>query len=214
MRRAQGFVRAVSIVPGPIGTFRKSALQAVGYYSTDTFAEDCDLTLKLLLGGWRIHYEPGAVARTEAPEQLMTLTKQRYRWTRGVLQAIWKHSGRMVRPRGAPATAVFMLWYMAFEALLWPIMTTVSIALVLLMGVDPAVRAAGVYFWLQLLLIDAAAGLYCIGVENGPLVDLLLVPVERLVFQTILELGKFMATVEQVMGVGMTWGKLERKGLK
>ena len=88
------------IVPGPIGVFRKKALAGVGYYDHDTFAEDCDLTLKLLLDGWKVTYEPKAISHTEAPEDLISLIKQRYRWTRGILQALRKYRFRMLSPRG------------------------------------------------------------------------------------------------------------------
>ncbi|HEV8235365.1 MAG TPA: glycosyltransferase family 2 protein, partial [Gemmatimonadaceae bacterium] len=47
-RRAQGFLRVVNIIPGPMGVFRRDALLRAGGYDTDTFAEDADLTLKLL----------------------------------------------------------------------------------------------------------------------------------------------------------------------
>lgn len=50
-RRAQGFLRVVNIIPGPIGVFRRDVLRRVGGYDTDTFAEDADLTLKILANG-------------------------------------------------------------------------------------------------------------------------------------------------------------------
>ena len=40
--------------------------------------------------GWKIHYEPKAVAYTEAPEELLDIIEQRYRWSRGILQALRK----------------------------------------------------------------------------------------------------------------------------
>ncbi|MDQ4079667.1 MAG: glycosyltransferase family 2 protein, partial [Gemmatimonadota bacterium] len=86
-RRAQGFLRVVNIIPGPIGVFRRDVLRQVGGYDTDTFAEDADVTIKILGAGWQIVYEDGAVAWTEAPESVHELLKQRYRWTRGILQA-------------------------------------------------------------------------------------------------------------------------------
>ena len=105
VRAAQGFFRLVNIIPGPIGIFRKSALEQVGGYDHDTFAEDCDLTLKLLLDGWQVNYEPGAIAYTEAPEKMLDLLKQRYRWTRGILQAISKHKRRLWSIRAAASAS-------------------------------------------------------------------------------------------------------------
>ncbi|MEO8399655.1 MAG: glycosyltransferase family 2 protein, partial [Ignavibacteriaceae bacterium] len=74
-RSAQSFVRLVNIIPGPIGLFRKRAIQEAGYYSSDTFAEDADLTLKILADGWKIYYEPKSISYTEAPEKLQQLLK-------------------------------------------------------------------------------------------------------------------------------------------
>jgi cellulose synthase/poly-beta-1,6-N-acetylglucosamine synthase-like glycosyltransferase len=91
-RKAQSFMRVVNIIPGPLGMFRKSVLQQVGGYDPDTFAEDCDLTLKILMRGWHIAYEPTAIAWVETPSRLLDLLKQRYRWTRGILQATRKQN--------------------------------------------------------------------------------------------------------------------------
>src|ERR1035438_10923080 len=63
-----------------------------------TFAEDADLTLKILAGGWKIYYEPNSVSYTEAPVKLQQLMKQRYSWTRGILQSIRKHKKLMLNP--------------------------------------------------------------------------------------------------------------------
>jgi cellulose synthase/poly-beta-1,6-N-acetylglucosamine synthase-like glycosyltransferase len=112
VRAAQGFFRLERL--RPIGLFRVSAMRAVGGYDHDTFAEDCDLTLKLLAEGWQIHYEPESIAYTEAPEKLLDLLKQRYRWTRGILQAIRKHREFLRRPAKDPAMA-FTLAYMVYE---------------------------------------------------------------------------------------------------
>ena len=97
-RRAQGFIAAVNIVPGPVGVFRREALSDVGGYDTDTFAEDADLTLKLISSGWKIVYEDQAIAWTQAPERWLDLIQQRYRWTRGILQAIRKRKWLLIKP--------------------------------------------------------------------------------------------------------------------
>ena len=75
VRNGQAFFKAVNIIPGPIGMFRKSAVESVGYYKDDTFAEDCDLTLRLIEKGYKIDYEIDAISYTEAPESLLDLLK-------------------------------------------------------------------------------------------------------------------------------------------
>ena len=210
-RRAQGFLRVVNIIPGPIGIFRRDVLQQVGGYDTDTFAEDADLTLKIVTAGWHIVYEERAVAWTEAPEHFLDLIKQRYRWTRGILQALRKRASWRVA-RASDMTVVLSLAMMAFEAVVWP---TISV----LGGVTFAVAVLGVgvtqgilYWWMLLTLLDVAAALYSVGMEGE---ELRLVPYAvayRLFFITMVDVAKLLASVEEVFGVQMGWGKLARAG--
>ena len=120
-RSAQSYVKLVNIIPGPIGLFRKQAIIDAGYYSSETFAEDADLTLKILARGWKIYYEPKSISFTEAPEKLQQLLKQRYRWTRGIIQSIRKHKNLMLNPT-LNFGDTFVLWAMFYEALIWPTM--------------------------------------------------------------------------------------------
>src|SRR5262249_8373946 len=88
----------VSVVPGAIGAWRMSAVRASGGYHTDTVAEDADLTMSLLENGWRVVNEDRALAFTEAPTTANGLMRQRFRWSFGILQSVWKH-GAAIRKR-------------------------------------------------------------------------------------------------------------------
>jgi cellulose synthase/poly-beta-1,6-N-acetylglucosamine synthase-like glycosyltransferase len=210
-RRAQGFLRVVNIVPGPIGIFRRDVLQRVGGYETDTFAEDADVTLKIVTAGWHIVYEDRAIAWTEAPENYLDLVKQRYRWTRGVLQALRKRATWSFLKRG-DAAARLSLALMFFEAVLWPVANVLG-------GVTFAVAALGVgatigvlYWWVLLAMVDVAAALYSLSMEGE---DLQLLPYAiayRLFFVTMVDVAKLFATVEELARVPMSWGKLARVG--
>ncbi len=92
------------VVPGPIGLFRREALDRVeaeneplqtslspevrGPFSPLTFAEDFHLSLSMLALGYRIEYEPHAIAYTKAPSTMTGLMNQRYRWNRGTMQVV------------------------------------------------------------------------------------------------------------------------------
>ena len=96
-RRALNTLGAVSVVPGAIGAWRTSAVREVGAYQTDTVAEDADLTMALLRRGYRVEYEDRALAYTEAPVNASGLMRQRFRWSFGILQAVYKHRGVFAR---------------------------------------------------------------------------------------------------------------------
>jgi cellulose synthase/poly-beta-1,6-N-acetylglucosamine synthase-like glycosyltransferase/peptidoglycan/xylan/chitin deacetylase (PgdA/CDA1 family)/spore germination protein YaaH len=90
-RRALNTLGAVSVVPGAIGAWRVSAVRQVHAFHTDTVAEDADLTMALLRAGHRVEYEDRALAYTEAPVNANGLMRQRFRWSFGILQAVYKH---------------------------------------------------------------------------------------------------------------------------
>ncbi|MCU1296796.1 MAG: polysaccharide deacetylase, partial [Acidobacteriaceae bacterium] len=96
-RRALNTLGAVSVVPGAIGAWRTSAVREAGGYHTDTVAEDADLTMALLRRGYRVEYEDIALAYTEAPINANGLMRQRFRWSFGILQAVWKHRAVFAR---------------------------------------------------------------------------------------------------------------------
>ncbi len=211
VRAAQGFFRLVNIIPGPIGIFRKTALEGVGGYDHDTFAEDCDLTLKLLAQRWQVKYEPGSIAYTEAPEELLDLLKQRYRWTRGILQAISKHKRKLVDPR-AGIGITFTLWYMIFEGIMWPVMNVFAHVLFVFVAVRYGAALPLVLWFAQLTVLDLAAALYCVAIEEE---EISLVPyavLYRAFFALTVDISKLFATVEELFKLKMDWGKLDRIG--
>ncbi|MFB3906959.1 MAG: glycosyltransferase [Candidatus Eisenbacteria bacterium] len=209
-RRAQAFFRSVAIIPGPFGMFRRRVLREAGGYSEDTYAEDADLTLKILERGWRVRYEPNAIAFTEAPEGMRDLFQQRYRWSRGLLQAVKKR----VRPaiRCDNALLSLSILHLLFEGLLWPLVNLM--AQVWLLYMASAYQSGGLLllWWLQLTVLDLVAGLFCVVAEEE---DLRLVPYAipyRLFFTLCLDVCRVGALVEETLSVEMGWGKLERRG--
>ena len=210
-RRAQGYLRVVNIIPGPIGIFRRDVLMSVGGYDTDTFAEDADVTLKILTSGWHIAYEERAVAFTEAPETFLQLIKQRYRWTRGILQALRKRSGSLTSQSGEPAVRI-SLAMMLFEAVIWPVVSVVGNLLFAILALTGGATVGIFYWWVLLTMLDVAAALYSVGMEGE---DLRLLPyaiVYRLFFITLVDVTKLFATAEEIARVRITWGQLERAG--
>jgi len=111
LRLAQSHSGCVLVVPGPLGLYRRSAMEEVfmhwgtggipaepghvyGPLDGDTFAEDFDLSLSVLSLGGRIVYEPYAISHTKAPESPSALLSQRYRWARGTIQVLRKYVRR------------------------------------------------------------------------------------------------------------------------
>jgi poly-beta-1,6 N-acetyl-D-glucosamine synthase len=210
-RRAQGFVRVVNIIPGPIGVFRRSILQEVGGYDRDTYAEDADLTLKILAAGYHIVYEDRAVAWTEAPETVNDLIKQRYRWTRGILQAVRKRKFALLNP-----TSIWVwlsLVMMLFEGIVMPAASVVVNSLFAITALVDGQLGVYILWWFLLFnLLDVIAAMYCVSAEHE---ELRLVPyalLMRFLYFPYIDVTKLMATVDELQNVEMNWGKLQRSG--
>jgi len=98
-KRAFDLLNCIPVVPGAAGAWRTDLLRSHGGFSGDTVAEDTDLTLTIRREGWKIAYDEYAVGRTEVPDTIDALVRQRFRWTFGTLQAVWKHRDTVGKPK-------------------------------------------------------------------------------------------------------------------
>jgi cellulose synthase/poly-beta-1,6-N-acetylglucosamine synthase-like glycosyltransferase len=62
---------------------RRSTLVALGGWNVETVTEDTDLTIRVILAGGRVRYDPTAIDYEEAVIVARRFWRQRYRWARG-----------------------------------------------------------------------------------------------------------------------------------
>jgi cellulose synthase/poly-beta-1,6-N-acetylglucosamine synthase-like glycosyltransferase len=79
------------IVHGTMCLIRRSALAAVGSWSSDTICEDTDLGLCMLEQGWTALYTNRRYGHGLLPDNFDAYKKQRHRWAYGGLQIVKKH---------------------------------------------------------------------------------------------------------------------------
>jgi poly-beta-1,6-N-acetyl-D-glucosamine synthase len=211
VRKAQAFWRSVNVIPGPIGIFRRAAIEATGGYDNDTFAEDFDMTVKILAAGWKINYEPKAVAFTEAPEELLDIIKQRYRWSRGILQALRKQK-HLLASSGGNITTPLSLWYMIFEGLVWPAMNIFSNLFFVWIALIYGMTKLLVMWWILLTILDILIAIHAILMEREDIGLAIYAVFYRSFYILIIDVTKLFATLEELVGLDMSWGKLARKG--
>jgi cellulose synthase/poly-beta-1,6-N-acetylglucosamine synthase-like glycosyltransferase len=207
-RRAYSEWDCVTVVPGAVSAFRRTALVEAGGFSHDTLAEDTDLTLTLHRLGHRIDYAPDAIAWTEAPESWRTLARQRFRWCFGTMQCLWKHRDLMFNSRFG-ALAWFSLpgiWF--FQILLVAVVPLVDAVLIFSMLTGNA-GAIWHYFAIFLVLDLALAALAC-RMDGDPLRRALLIIPMRFVYRWLLAWVVWRAIRRAFKGGRVGWGKLDR----
>lgn len=224
-RRAFVLLNCITVVPGAIGAWRRSAVEAAGGFRSDTLAEDQDLTLTLLRNGQRVALADRAIALTEAPESFDGLLKQRFRWSFGTLQCAWKHRSALLRP-SAGALGVIGLPNVWLFQLLFPLLAPAAdIALlatlarlgleVPALGLHAAWRHAEPVLSLYafFLVIDTITAVLGVALESGEkLSQALLVPLQRIAYRQALYIALVRAMRAALKGWAPGWGKLERTG--
>ena len=118
-RRSEAHLQNVTVVPGPIGAFRASVLKEIGLFEGDTFAEDADITFRILKAGYKTVFEARAFGYTEAPKSMTSLAKQRYRWYRGSLQVLSKHKDMTFKKKYG-RTGTFVMPWTIFNGIIYP----------------------------------------------------------------------------------------------
>ena len=129
---------------GSVGGVRLSALREVGGWHADVYAEDTDLTYRLMLAGFKTAYENRCECYEEVPEVWQERNRQIMRWTKGHNQVLLRHLWRTLRVPGMRAVerldAVLLLGvYLLAPLLLLGFMCGFSL---FLLGL-PVLRGAG-----------------------------------------------------------------------
>ncbi|MFF1294171.1 MULTISPECIES: bifunctional polysaccharide deacetylase/glycosyltransferase family 2 protein [unclassified Streptomyces] len=210
-RRMYDLLRCMPTIPGAIGAFRREAVLEVGGMSEDTLAEDTDITIAMHRAGWRVVYQEHAKAWTEAPGSLKQLWSQRYRWSYGTMQALWKHrksltdkgpSGRFGRV-GMPLVVIFQIVTPVFAPLI-DVFTAYSMIFI-------DFRAA-LLAWLAVLAVQLVCAAYAFRLDREKYRYLLMMPLQQLAYRQMMYLVLIHSCITALTGGRLRWQKLKRTG--
>ena len=146
MARARDRLGLVIPANGFFSLVRRSSLEGLSdgrVWDERALAEDTDLSLRQGARGLRTRVSPARVG-IEAPSSLRALARQRLRWYKGMLDALWKNRGAVARLPAAKAADVAL-------DLISPLAPGAFVVLLLLSPLWPA---------LVLPVLLAAASLY------------------------------------------------------
>lgn len=225
-RPAWSAMGALPLISGAFGVWKRSAVIAVGGFSTGHMGEDMDLTMRLHRHHidnqvpYRIVYEPSAVIWTEVPETARVLRRQRVRWHRGLMTAIRDFIPMTFNPRygklGMVTWAAMLLFeYIApiVEVVGWVVIpvaytlgalnpTSLGILLTLAFGI-------GLLNSLLALLLDEWYGYFNSAADTARLIVMALVENFGMRQMTVVW------RIRALLGGSATrsWGNMERRGV-
>ena len=229
-RMAFAYLNCITVVPGCIGAFRRKAIGSVGWYETDTLAEDCDLTVRIIRKGYRVTHNNAALSITEAPETYPQFLKQRLRWCFGVMQAFWKskhvlfnkHYGTL----GWVAFPNILLFGLIFP-LLAPIADFTLVLNLILSGVAELSQKANqagtqevsfydkyhmLIMYLAFMMVDFMVSAVAFLIQKESLWKLLLLFPQRFIYRPLSYYILIKSYLKALKGELMGWGVLSRTG--
>jgi peptidoglycan-N-acetylglucosamine deacetylase len=224
-KRAFDLLNCITVVPGALGAWRKEAIEAAGGISSDTVAEDADLTIAIRRLGWRVSYDEEAIAWTEAPETAGALIRQRFRWTFGTLQSFWKHRDTLLRPRYGTLGWIALPNIFVFQLvlpLISPIIDLMFLGSIALWALGQLHFARlpqlwttadvqrSIFFFVGFLLIDVLTCMVAFALERNEDWTLLIpVLLQRFYYRQLMYVVLFRSVKEAVSGRPVGWRGVE-----
>ena len=209
-RRLYDLLQCIPTVPGAVGAFRRQALIEAGGVSSATLAEDTDTTIAVSRAGWRIVYADDARAWTEAPASLGALWRQRYRWSYGTMQAVWKHK-RAIWSRGEGKIGRRGIPYLVLFQILLPMLAPL-VDLFALYGVVFFELRAVLLYWGAFNLLQLILALYAFRLDNERPTALWAMPLQQFVYRQLMYLVVIESMVSAMLGLRLRWHRSERTG--
>lgn len=212
-RKAFDLLNCITVVPGAIGAFRRTAIREAGEFTSDTLAEDCDLTIRILRKGYIIRNCAEALSYTEAPETWGMFFKQRFRWSFGVIQSFWKNRDACFNRKYGNLGLIALPNILVFQILLPLLAPLADIILVfglIFLNMESKIHILRYYF--IFLLVDGFSAVLAFAFEKEKFIRLLWVIPQRLVYRIFMYLVLFRALRKAIKGELQHWGSLKRTG--
>jgi peptidoglycan-N-acetylglucosamine deacetylase len=224
-RRALSVLNGIGVVPGAIGAWRREYLLAAGGFTHDTLAEDADLTLTLLRMGYKICAEESAIAYTEAPENINSFLKQRFRWMFGTFQAIWKHRDAILRPQYGAMGMVTLPNLLIFQVVLSFVSPIMDLSMVMSLWwagwqkqQHPEQFSSDMlfhmlFYYLLFIAVDYLAAVIAFSLEptQEDWSQLIWLFPQRFFYRQLMYFVAIKAVLAAIEGHLVGWNKLERK---
>ncbi|RCH54631.1 glycosyl transferase family 2 [Mucilaginibacter hurinus] len=209
-RRAFDLINSITVIPGAIGAFRKTAIEKAGGFTFDTLAEDCDLTMRILKQGYVVRNCGDAVAYTEAPETVNMLLKQRFRWSFGVIQSFWKNRDALFNKKYRFFGMVGMPNILIFQIIL-PLFSPLA-DLMMIIGCFGPHPERLLYYYGAFLLVDFLVSIIAFRMEKEDYRKLVYIIPQRFIWRQLMYYVLFKSIRKALKGELTGWGTLKRTG--
>ncbi len=216
-RRAFDLLNCITVVPGAIGAFKKSAVIEAGGFTTDTLAEDCDLTMRLHRYGWLVRNSTTAISYTEAPETMKQFLKQRFRWSFGVMQSFWKHRDAVFNPKYKNFGMIALPNILIFQMILPFLAPLADLILILSLvaagfGIMPASLEHIITYYIIFSVVDIVGAAIAFTYEKADYKKLFWLIPQRLIYRQLMYYILIKSFNKALKGELQGWGALKRTG--
>ena len=199
----------------------------LGGFPTDTLAEDQDLTIAIQRAGYKALFDADAIAWTEAPDRIRALAGQRFRWSFGTLQCLWKHSEANLNRRYGALGLVALPQVWLFQIVLGLISPLVDLMLIFQVAgaiadylqhgqqYDPTNVKIACFYYALFMIVDLSAAVFAFMFEKGEDRRLLWwLALQRFGYRQLIYYVLVKSVHQRVKGHLVGWGKIERSATR
>src|SRR4029079_15178079 len=143
---------------------------------------------------------------------LTDLWRQRYRWSYGTMQAVWKHKGALLSrdPRekriGRRALPYIFLFQIVLP-MIAPLIDVLALYGLLFMNAKPLIA-----YWIAFNAVQVALAAYAFRMDGESLRPLWALPLQQFVYRQLMYLVIIESTISAFPGTRAQWGTLKRSG--
>jgi len=224
-KRAFDLLNCITIVPGAIGAWRKSGIIEAGGFNPNTFAEDAELTVRIIGLGYKVVYEEKAIAYTEAPQDIKSFLRQRFRWMFGTLQYLRLHIRMLFNFRygflglfSLPNVLIFHIFFSLIGPLI-DLFFVFSIIYNLWQKLShPSFSLNTLYInisaYVLFLVVDFITQFIAFSLEEEKDYKLIVwLPFQRLFYRQLFYFVALKTALTAIKGTLVEWNKLKRSGV-
>lgn len=223
-RRFLDYINCITVVPGAIGMWRKKLILQAGGFSSQTLAEDAELTLSILKMRYKVVFEEKAIGYTEAPVKLNSFMKQRFRWMFGIVQTVFKHLDLVFNYKYG-FLGLYALPFNVIVQLIFSILAPILDVYVVLSLTYSFIQTYFhpelnniafnhiIYLYIALLFIDMITSFISLTLEGKENYKLLIyLPLQRVIFRILYYIIATRVLLNIIKGPKVDWNKLVRTG--
>lgn len=154
-------------IPGTNFIIKKDILDKIGGWDEKAISEDTELSFRIYRLGYKIGFNPKAVAWEQEPEKLNVWFKQRTRWAKGNIYVLMKHIKTIFKSKSLASFDIIYFFTVYFMFLSSVIISDIIFLICLFTDISISISGNILILWLLSYVLFILESFVSISLEKG-----------------------------------------------